>query len=597
MSLAFSENNYEAIGKSTGEILLWNKNTDLPFRKLLGHTGAVYSLAFYDDAYLISGSADNTIRIWHIYNGTVIQTINDHSDIVLSVAILQNGFFGSGSNNGVILIHSFFEKPTTQTTKRPTTLFKTTSKPVIKKKAVYTITEVKSPIICLVSLGSDLLASGSVDFLIRIWNLTTKSYIRSLEGHSNNITSMVGLENGNFASGSLDKTILVWSLSSGNILKNISGHESSIISLALLKNGQLAVGLANGKILIRNLDLDTVVSTLIAQTGPVTTLLVIYIKEIEFLASASSKEAKVFVWDVESRSKRIINLKAKVRALSQLKDGRLAIGTEKNAVVIHDLNDQKNPDIELVGHNGAVLALAVLENGDLVSSSSDKKVLMWKKEAGTSQIKQILKFQHHVSALISVNRQDIKFALSDLENNELVFYEIEFVENDEKAEQKQIIKAHSDGVSALALLDNFLVSASWDGTIRIFNKDFTIRKNITSYKFKITSLISLKNGYFAAGYRDGLVIIWNKEGNEIRKLKEHKYLITSMILLENGFLATCSVDGKIIMWNWNDGNIVRTIDGQNGAMTSIVELDNSFLATGSANNTVIIWNSNGEQIR
>jgi WD40 repeat protein len=423
MSLAWFGGSYLAIGQSTGEILLWDWKTGLPFRKLLGHTGAVHSLAFYDSDYLISVSADTTIKIWNIYNGSIIQTIKDHSDTVLSVAILQNGFFVTGSNTGVILIHSFFAKQTFKTTKSPAIQDKSS----YKKKALYTIRD-ESQINSLISLGNGLLASGSPDNLIRIWNVTAKSFIKSLKGHSDNIAALVLLENGDLISASSDKTILVWSLNSGMILKNISGHESSILSLALLENGQLAVGLANGKIIIRNSDLDTVASTLSAHTGPVTTLLEININNAQFLASASSKEAKVYVWNVETGSNKFISLKDNVRSLAQLKDGRLAIGTDKKVNII-DLKDPSNPDIELAGHSGAVLALAVLENGVLVSSSADKTVLLWKKKTN-GRLENILTFSHQVSSLVALNTGDIQFALSDTGNKELVFYEIEFNQND-----------------------------------------------------------------------------------------------------------------------------------------------------------------------
>ena len=603
MSLAWSGGKYLAVGQSTGEILLWDWKTGSPYRKLLGHTGAVYNLAFYDNANLISGSVDTTIKIWNIYDGSTKQTIKDHSDAVLSMAILQNGYFGTGSNNGVILIHSFFVKPSPKITKPSASL----AKSVYRKKAVYTISTKDIQINCFVSLGNGFLASGSADKLIRIWNLEAKSFIGSLKGHSADITSLVVLENGDLVSASLDKTILVWSLSNGTILKNISNHESAIISLALLKNGQLAVGLANGKISIRSTDLDTVVTTLSAHAGPVSTLLEIKINDAEFLATASSKEAKVYVWDIKTGSKKLISMKANVRSLAQLKDERLAVGTEENEIAIIDLNDPSNTEIELAGHSGAVSALAVLENGVLVSSSADKTVLLWKKKTSNSRFERILKFPHHVSALIALNTGAFQFALSDTENKELVLYEIEFVENDSgdkeqsldaKSELIQKIEAHIDRVSAIVLLEGeYLVSASLDGSIRITNKDYSVKKYINSYMFKITSLAALKNGFFAAGYSDGLVIVWNKEGNEVRRLREHTNLITSMSLLSNGFLATCSVDGKIILWNWNEGSIVRTLHDDKAAVTSIVELENDFIATGYANNSLMIWDSNGLLIR
>ena len=58
-----------------------------------------------------------------------------------------------------------------------------------------------------------ILASGSWDKTIKLWNLETKTEIATLEGHKDFVTSVAFNHNGTLlASGSWDATIKLWNL-------------------------------------------------------------------------------------------------------------------------------------------------------------------------------------------------------------------------------------------------------------------------------------------------------------------------------------------------------------------------------------------------
>ena len=62
-----------------------------------------------------------------------------------------------------------------------------------------------------------LLASGSSDNTIKLWNLETKTEIASLHGHNNWVRSVEFNHNGTLlASGSNDKTIKLWNVETKN---------------------------------------------------------------------------------------------------------------------------------------------------------------------------------------------------------------------------------------------------------------------------------------------------------------------------------------------------------------------------------------------
>jgi len=93
-----------------------------------------------------------------------------------------------------------------------------------------------------VALSPDgqLLASGSWDNTIKIWNLGSGRLLRTLTGHSDSVLSVALSPDGQLlASGSWDNTIKIWNLGSGRLLRTLTGHSDWINSVAISPNGQL----------------------------------------------------------------------------------------------------------------------------------------------------------------------------------------------------------------------------------------------------------------------------------------------------------------------------------------------------------------------
>jgi len=91
-------------------------------------------------------------------------------------------------------------------------------------KTIQTLTGHTGGFRSLVVLPDGLLASGSLDSTIRIWNVTNGTCIKTLVGHSDYVTSLVILPNGLLKSGSYDNTIRIWNVNTGITKKTLTGH-------------------------------------------------------------------------------------------------------------------------------------------------------------------------------------------------------------------------------------------------------------------------------------------------------------------------------------------------------------------------------------
>lgn len=76
----------------------------------------------------------------------------------------------------------------------------------------------KDPGVTSVAISPDsrLVAAGSLDKMVRVWDIQTAQPLERLEGHKDSVYSVAFMPNGRtLVSGSLDKTIKVWQLGTG----------------------------------------------------------------------------------------------------------------------------------------------------------------------------------------------------------------------------------------------------------------------------------------------------------------------------------------------------------------------------------------------
>jgi len=104
-SLAY-KNNTIATGRLGTNITIFDTATGSQTAVLSGHKGYVQSLAFSSDGTLLaSGGKDNTIKLWDVQTGGVVKTFNGHTDIIRSVSIsVDNTTIASGSDDRTICL-------------------------------------------------------------------------------------------------------------------------------------------------------------------------------------------------------------------------------------------------------------------------------------------------------------------------------------------------------------------------------------------------------------------------------------------------------------------------------------------------------------
>jgi len=228
-------------------------------RTLEGHQGAVLSVAFdRQGETLASGSTDKTVKLWETQSGRLLHTLEGHQNIVWCAAFdPQGGMLASGSNDRTVKLWEA----------RSGRLLRTLEGHSITVYSVAFDATVRT----LASAGSDikvwemasgkqlqsiegsslvrsiafdragqLLASGSEDGEVSLWDSVTGKLLRTLKGHQKEINSVVfAPQGGTLASGSEDKTVKLWEARSGTLLRTLEGHTASVDCVAFSTDGRL----------------------------------------------------------------------------------------------------------------------------------------------------------------------------------------------------------------------------------------------------------------------------------------------------------------------------------------------------------------------
>ena len=290
-----------------------------PIARLTGHTGPVTSLSYSDDGTaILTASKDATVKIWTASSATLKRTIEMDDGPATAMAVSSNRLL-TGHANGNVVLWDWERAERIAAYKRNdaeiwSVAFLGNSQRFAAaghdwKIAVWDATTTSGPFGVLDAHDSavqslafgmagskPVLASGSADKTMKIWNLETLDRVRTYRGHKDYVTA-VALSSGgkDVASASLDGKVRIWSARSNRLTRSLSGHDGQANALAFAPAGDvLASGGGDGKVRVWDFKKSRTPKTLPSHAGNVTALA--FSPDAQHIASAGD-DGLVRVWD------------------------------------------------------------------------------------------------------------------------------------------------------------------------------------------------------------------------------------------------------------------------------------------------------------
>lgn len=126
-------------------------------------------------------------------------------------------------------------------------------------------------------------------------------------------------------------------------------------------------------------------------------------------------------------------------------------------------------------------------------------------------------------------------------------------------------RAHRGRPTAIAVANNFVFSASKDGSIvKVFlNPRKHLDISVSSDSPILCLAYNESKSILASGDDKGIINIWDAEnGGMISELKGHKQLVTSLAFQpKSELLFSCSYDATVRIWNTETGQCLNTLYG------------------------------------
>ncbi|RKK77386.1 Vegetative incompatibility protein HET-E-1 [Fusarium oxysporum] len=393
-----------------------------------------------------------------------------------------------------------------------------------------------------------LIASGSWDKTVKIWNVTTGEEERTLEGHMDLVRSVVFSNDGKLiASGSKDNTVKIWNVATGKEERTLKGHTNSVSSMVFSKDGTLiASGSWDNTVKIWKVATGKEERTLKGYRGSIRS---VFFSDDGRLIASGSRDKTVKVWNVatgeEERTLRgHTNL---VRSVVFSNDGTLiASGSDDKTVRIWNVATGKE-ERTLRGHTNRVSSVVFSKDGKLIASGSwDKTVKIWKVATG---------------------------------------------------KEERTLRGHADLVNSVVFSNDgtLITSGSYDHTVKIWNiATGGEERALEGHTNSVSSVVFSNDGkLIASRSKDKTVKIWNvATGEEERTLRGHTDWVRSVAFSNDGTLiASGSWDKTVKIWNVATGEEERTLEGHMDLVRSVVfSNDGKLIASGSDDKTVKIWN-------
>lgn len=459
--------------------------------------------------------------------------------------------------------------------------------------------------------GRSLLAAGSLDGAVRLWDPATGTLIRALEGHGE-VDAVCEVEAGALtllASGRADGTVRLWDPYTGTLIRTLEGHTGGVRAVCELDAGSgvlLATGSRDGTVRLWNPADGTHIRTLEGHTDEVEAACAVRDGDRILLATGSI-DGTARLWDPATGTP-VRTLRAgagglyslcAVQAESRLllagggADGTVRLWDPATGTLIRTLE----------GHTEWVYGLCAVEAGYqslLAAGSIDGTVRLWDLQAAPAAddgqpapgwVRAACAVKTSDRTLLATGGTDGKARLWEPATGTPV----------------HTLEGHTGPVEAVCPVQAegraLLATGSLDGTARLWDPATgTLIHMLPTQNTEVRAICTVKTRgrtLLATGGGDGTASLWDPAtGTLIRTLQAHVSGVNAVCAVRAGgrtLLATGSGDGSTRLWHPTRGTLVRILRARAGGVFGLCAVaetgDRTLLAAGSGDGTIRLWDS------
>ncbi len=248
---------------------------------------------------------------------------------------------------------------------------------------------------------------------------------------------------------------------------------------------------------------------------------------------------------------------------------------------------------ELEGQGGAVRAVAVLPDGQVVSGGDDGRVLTW--DPAHSQAKPI-ELGHHVRAVRAVAVLPDGRVVSGGDDHRVLVWD----SADPKTSSAELAEVaelgrHDDMVMTVAVTpDGQVVSGGRDGWVRQWNPAHPEAgsADLGRHHGAVSAVAVLPDGRVVSGGHDRRVQVWKQAApkTELAELGRHHDTVSAVAVLPDGRVVSGERDGQVLTWDPAHPQAKPIELGHHvGAVSAVAVLPDGRVVSGGHDRRVRVW--------
>lgn len=439
-----------------------------------------------------------------------------------------------------------------------------------------------------ISSNGNLLAAGTADGEIRLWNLLNETPLLTWQGHFDWIRSIAFSPDGQLlVSGSDDETIGIWETNTGKCLHTLGGHSSWVRSVTFSPDGAMVVsGGDDGRVLLWEVKTGYCLATLLEHTKGIWTTT--FSPDGQLLATGGYDQV-VKLWEVSTKRCLTTLLHTDdIWAIAFSPDGQFLATGSSTHIKLWNIK-QEQVFLALEGHTHSIRSVAFSPDGQLLASGSeDRTIRLW--EISTGRCLHTL--QGHGSRVWSMAFSPSGSIIASCSDDHTIrLWEVN------TGHCLTILQGHTNEVWAVAFSPDgrFLASGGDDQIVRLWEIG-TQQCLITlpgHTNWIRTVAFSPDGHYIASGSDDQMVRIWEvATGKCLHILREHNGWISSVAFSpDEQFLASGGSDQTIKIWEISTGHCVLTLKGHSIGYALAFSPDGESLVSSGPDHNLCLWHT------